>query len=253
MKAEELCKELNRVLEIADYNMDISLNGVQVACSPNKEIRKVALAVDACQATIDAAVKEGADMLFVHHGLFWGKPLAIDGTHYNRVKKLLDNDVMLFACHLPLDGHPALGNNAQMAISLGMKSYDMFSEYHGKKIGVKGTLPFPMSCEEIARLLGFSPEWGLTILPFGKEEISTVGIVSGGGGYDVTDAISEKLDCYITGTAPHEIYHTCLEEGMNFISGGHYQSEVFGVRAVGRMLKAEYDIDSIFIDRRTAL
>lgn len=236
------------------FSFDISLNGVQVACSPDKEIRKIALAVDACQATIDEAIKQGCDLLFVHHGLFWGRPLAIEGTHRARVKSLLDNDIALYACHLPLDAHPVYGNNAQMAISLGMKAYDPFGIYHGVPIGVKGELPFPMSAEEIARLLGFSVEWGMKILPFGVDYgIRSVGIISGAGGDDVDQAIEAGLDCYITGEIPHQVYHTCLEEKMTLIAGGHYQSEVFGVRAVGRMLLAEDGIESVFIDKRTAL
>lgn len=247
-------KEMRRRLEIGSFDFDFSLNGIQVACSEDREIRKVALAVDACQATIDEAVAEKCDLLFVHHGLFWGKPLAIEGTHRSRVKTLLDNDIALYACHLPLDAHPVYGNNAQMAISLGMKAYDMFGLYHGVNIGVKGELPFEMSPEEISRLLGFSPEWGLRILPFGKDyDIRSVGIISGAGGDDVDQAIEAGLDCYITGEVPHQVYHTCLEEKMTLIAGGHYQSEVFGVKAVGRMLKAEFGIESVFIDKRTAL
>ena len=253
MNLRELDKEFKARLEMDTFSFDHSLNGVQVACSKDKEIKKIAFAVDACQATIDSAIEEKADMLFVHHGLFWGEPLAIEGIHRNRVKALLDNDIALYACHLPLDAHPVMGNNAQMAISLGMRSYDMFSLYHGVKIGVKGNLPFPMTCEEIAKLLGFSIEWGLRILPFGKEEIESVGIISGGAGEDVSDAIAEGLDCYITGEVPHQVFHTCLEENMNLIAGGHYQSEVFGVKAVMRMVKKLFDIDGVFIDKRTAL
>ena len=125
MKLKELDKILTEQLNISAFD-DISLNGVQVACSPDKEIKKVALAVDACQMSIDKALENGADMLFVHHGFFWGRPIAIDGIHYNRVKTLMDNDMALYACHLPLDAHPVLGNNAQMALSLGMKEYDPF-------------------------------------------------------------------------------------------------------------------------------
>ena len=252
MKLDELDTILRKQLSIEAFD-DISLNGVQVACSSEKEIRKVAVAVDACQASIDGAIAEGADMLFVHHGLFWGKPIAISGIHYNRVKTMLDNDLALYACHLPLDAHPVLGNNAQMAMSLGMKEYDPFGLYHGQYIGYKGRLPFEMTCEEIAKLLGFSPAFGLNILPFGKEEISTVGIISGGAAGDVFQAMDAGLDSFITGECSHELYHTLKESGMNMISGGHYQSEVFGVKAVGRYLSKEFGIETVFIDRKTAL
>lgn len=252
MKLEELRQKLFSQLAIADFD-DISLNGVQVACPADKEIKKVGLAVDACQASIDGAVEAGCDLLFVHHGLFWGAPVAISGIHYTRVKTLLDNDIALFACHLPLDAHPVLGNNAQMAMMLGMKEFDPFGLYHGRCIGYKGQLPFEMDCQEIARLLGFSELYGLNILPFGKEEIRTVGIISGGAADDVYQAMDAGLDCFITGECRHELYHVLKESGMNMISGGHYQSEVFGVKAVGRYLSKEFGIETVFIDRKTAL
>lgn len=252
MKLKELNKILTEQLNISAFD-DISLNGVQVACSPDKEIKKVALAVDACQMSIDKALENGADMLFVHHGFFWGRPIAIDGIHYSRVKTLMDNDMALYACHLPLDAHPVLGNNAQMALSLGMKEYDPFGLYNGQYIGFKGNLPFEMTCEEIAKLLGFSALYGMTILPFGKEEVRTVGIISGGAADDVFQAMEAGLDCYVTGECRHELYHTLKESGMNMVCGGHYQSEVFGVKAVGRFLNKEYGLETVFIDNRTAL
>lgn len=252
MTLGELDKILRSRLSIASFN-DISLNGVQVACSTGRQISKVAVAVDACQASIDAAVEEGADMLFVHHGLFWGSPIAIDGIHYRRVKALLDADVALYACHLPLDADPVLGNNAQIAMTLGMREFDPFGLYHGQYIGFKGRLPFPMTCQEIAKLLGFSELYGMNILPFGKEEVETVGIISGGAADDVFQAMEEGLDCFVTGECRHELYHTLKESGMNMVCGGHYQSEVFGVKAVGRFLEKEYGIQTVFIDRKTAL
>lgn len=252
MNLKELDDMLRTQLAIADYD-DISLNGVQVACSPDRQIARVAVAVDACQATIDAAIQEKADMLFVHHGLFWGRAIAVDGIHYNRVKALLDADVALYACHLPLDAHPVLGNNAQMAMCLGMKEFDPFGMYHGQSIGYKGRLPFPMTCQEIAKLLGFSELYGMNILPFGKEEVETVGIISGGAADDVFQAMEAGLDCFVTGECRHELYHTLRESGMDMVCGGHYQSEVFGVKAVARYLEKEHGIQTVFIDRKTGL
>ncbi|MBR1918207.1 MAG: Nif3-like dinuclear metal center hexameric protein [Spirochaetales bacterium] len=253
MKLIDLERELFRRLEIDEFPFDISLNGIQVGASEDKEIKRVAVAVDACQATIDRAVENGADMLFVHHGLFWGHPLAIRGSHFNRVKKLLDNDVVLFACHLPLDAHPALGNNAQMALALGIREYDPFASYKGRSIGYKGRLPMAMSLSEISALLGFSTEWGLRVLPFGKELVETVAIISGSGEDEIPEAMEAGVDCYITGEIGHTCYHTCLEEHFNVIAGGHYQTETFGVRAVGRMMEKALGLETFFIERRTGL
>ena len=168
MNLKELDDILRTQLAIADFD-DISLNGVQVACSPDRQIARVAVAVDACQATIDAAIQEKADMLFVHHGLFWGSPIPITDAHYRRIKRAIDGGLTLFAVHLPLDAHPMYGNNAQMALTLGMTEFDPFGDYKGIKIGFKGHLPFPMTIPEIARLLGFSSETGTV------EEWKTVG------------------------------------------------------------------------------
>ena len=179
MKLNELDAFLKERLAINDFPFDVSLNGVQVACS-DKEIRKIGFAVDASLATIKAAAEQECDMLFVHHGLFWGKPLAVSGPHYERIRTLIGSDTALYACHLPLDAHPVYGNNAQMAMALGMREYDMFGMYHGSTIGVKGNLPFEMSLEEVCGLLGFSENTGLRILPFGKEKVKSVGIISAG-------------------------------------------------------------------------
>lgn len=253
MKLNDLEKELFRRLMIDEYPFDISMNGLQVAPNEEKDIKKVAVSVDACQATIDEAAAKGADMLFVHHGLFWGSPLSLRGSHLNRVRKLIESDMALFACHLPLDAHPALGNNAQMALALGIREYDPFCNYKGKYIGFKGKLPMAMNTSEISSLLGFSTNWGLRVLPFGKEMIESVAIVSGSGGDDLDQAMNADVDCYITGEIGHVAYHTCLEEKFNVIAGGHYQTEVFGVRAVGRMLEKALGIETFFIDRRTGL
>ena len=152
MTVNEFGEELWKRLSIEDFPFDISLNGFQIQ-GPDRELRKAAFAVDASFATIDAAAEASADILVVHHGLFWGSPIAIRGAHYRRVKRALDSGLSLFACHLPLDAHPLYGNNAQIALTLGMTSFDPFGEYKGRKIGFKGRLPFPMTVPEVARLL----------------------------------------------------------------------------------------------------
>ena len=252
MLISEYGKELWTRLDISSFPFDRSLNGFQIEC-PDREIRKAAFAVDAAAETIDRAVEEGADVLVVHHGLFWGEPVAIRNAHYRRVKRALDAGLSLFAVHLPLDAHPLYGNNAQMALRLGMTSFDPFALYHGKYIGFRGALPFPMTIPEIARLLGFSADGGMDVLKFGPDMISTVGIVSGAGGDDVEAAIEEGLDLFITGVAPHEIYHTAKENAMNVLSGGHYRSEVFGVKALERLTKGEWGLETVFIDAETGL
>ena len=129
----------------------------------------------------------------------------------------------------------------------------MFSNYHGHEIGVKGKLPFPMSVEQVIRLLDFSDARGLRTLEFGKDLCESVGIVSGGAGNNVADAIADGLDLFITGEIYHQNFHEALENKINVIAGGHYQSETFGVKAVMRMVLGELGIEGEFISWPTAL
>ena len=131
MKVKDLASYFSEILKISDFNnADISLNGLQVG-DMEADVKKIAFAVDASLATIEESVRQGADMLFVHHGMFWGRPIAITGRHYKRVKTLLDHNVALFACHLPLDANLELGNNAQMAKRLELKEIEPFSFFRG--------------------------------------------------------------------------------------------------------------------------
>lgn len=253
MQANELAAYLDELLQVdLCARADRSLNGLQVGRS-RRPIAKVALAVDASAETIRRAAGAGADLLLVHHGLFWGSPIAITGTHYERVKLFLDNDIALYACHLPLDRHETLGNNAVMARMLGLRDTMLFGEYHGIEIGWKGRLPEPATTHQICERLFGSTDDVLGILPFGPESCTGVGIISGGAPDDVTQAIDEGLDLYITGDASHTIYHRCLEAGINVIFGGHYATETHGVRAVGERLTAEFSLDTEFIDVPTGL
>lgn len=253
MKQTELVHFLYQRLDMAPFDgVDISLNGLQVG-PKEREIRRVAVAVDACMASFEAAAALGADLLLVHHGLFWGRSLAIAGAHYDRVKFLMDHDLSLFAAHLPLDAHPELGNNARMAKLLGMRTLQPFGSWKGLNVGFRGELPEARSAEVLARTLGFSSADGLRILPFGPKEIRTVGIVSGGAADDVYGALELGLDAFITGECEHQVYHDCEERGITMICGGHYASEVFGVQAVGKMLQEELGLDAAFVAIPTAL
>ena len=249
MKIYEYADEMSSLLSIPSFK-DISLNGVQIGCT-DREIRKVAFAVDACFDTIDRAVTAGADVLVVHHGLFWGRPLAIDGAHYERVKRAIEGDMMLFAAHIPLDANIPYGNNAQIALTLGMKEFDGFGEWEGKLIGVKGSLPFPMTVEEIMLLL--RAEDPVVIPGCRKEKIEKVAIVSGSGSSDLCDAIREEVDLFITGEVHHEVYHEAMENGLSVLAFGHYRSEVYGVKALQRLSEKKYGLETLFIESETGL
>ena len=244
---------LNELLRMDDYAaVDASWNGVQIACG-EKEISRVAVAVDAAAETAARAAEWDADVLLVHHGLFWGAAQRITGTHYRRVRTFLENDMALYAAHLPLDAHDELGNNARMARHLRLENLRPFGAYKGLTIGWAGELPRSMTTEEVARALFGTTDDLLGVLPFGNARNRSVGIVSGGAPRDVAQAIDDGLDLFITGDASHTIYHNCLEAGINVMFGGHYRTETWGVQAVADYLQREVGIEAIFVDVPTGL
>jgi dinuclear metal center YbgI/SA1388 family protein len=253
MRLQDFDTLIRQALDLDGFaGTDVALNGLQVANQKDR-VQKVAFAVDACLESISRAAEWGADLLFVHHGLFWGRPLAVTGGHYQRLRALIQADLALYAVHLPLDMHPELGNNAGLAKRVGLQRLEPFGEYRGMKIGFKGTLPEAMGLEQVVRICCGGAEQGITVLPFGPEAVSTVGIVSGGAADEAYQAIEERLDLFITGDADHTIYHHCLEGRINVIFGGHYLTETFGVTQLAGKLQGEADLQTRFFDIPTGL
>jgi dinuclear metal center YbgI/SA1388 family protein len=243
----------NTILDIAGFNtMDSSLNGLQVD-NDGGDIQKIAFAVDASLETFKRAAQGGAGMLFVHHGLFWGTPLPLRGNHRRRIQFLLEHNLALYAVHLPLDQHPTLGNNAGLVELLGIENPEPFGLYHGRKIGYQGKLKTPLTIEEAVNRIAFQGNPPLGVYPFGEGENRTCAVVSGGGAAEAMEALEEGIDLYITGETSHEIYHQILEGHINMISGGHYATEVWGVRRVMERCAAELDMEVEFIDVPTGL
>ncbi len=250
MRRSELIAYLDTYLELGAFEgLDRSLNGLVVG-GPDREVDTIAFAVDACQSTFEKAIAVKADILIVHHGLYWGSPLAITKNHYTRIRTLLDGNLDLYAAHLPLDAHPEVGNNVMMAKKLELEDIEPFAPYKGNMLGFKGLLPQSQSPLSIANQLGFANP---TILDFGKKEIKSIGIVSGGASDDVYAALAEDLDCFITGEVEHQIYHDAEEAGITVIGGGHYLTEVFGVQALSEHLKQKFGVSVQFIANPTGL
>ena len=253
MNIKDLDSYFRKLLPIDDMEKtDISLNGLQVA-NKSGTAEKIAFAVDASLESFERASEWGADLLFVHHGLFWGKPLPLTGAHFERISFLVENNLALYACHLPLDMDYKLGNNISAAKLLGLEDITPFGEYRGKKIGYKGNLKTPLSCEEIIEKCGFEKDGILSLMKFGKEKCSTVGIITGGATREVEQAVSEELDLFLTGEVSHQMYHQCLEEGINVISAGHYATETSGVKNVSEKVKEDLGLETVFIDLPTGL
>ncbi|MDR1947920.1 MAG: Nif3-like dinuclear metal center hexameric protein [Spirochaetaceae bacterium] len=253
MTTRQLDGFFRSILDIDGFaSVDASLNGLQVD-NDGAEIGKIVFAVDAGLETFERAALAGGDLLFVHHGLFWGDPLPLTGIHRERIRFLLEHNLALYAVHLPLDQDPELGNNAGLAELLGIEAPEPFGLYHGRKIGYKGALKEPLTIEEAARRIGFAGRPPLGVYPFGPEKSRTCAVVSGGAAEESRDAIAEGLDLYVTGEISHSIYHQILEGHLNMIAGGHYSTEVWGVRRVMARCAAELDVVLEFIDVPTGL
>ena len=246
---------VNSFLKKEDFGADISLNGIQIQNSApdSKQIKKVAFAVDACEATAKAAAQAGADILFVHHGLFWGHCQTVTGSHYKRLSTFIKNDLALCAYHIPLDANNPYGNNYGLAARLELTDCQPFGTWRGMTLGVKGRLQKPMTIEEVAQKVMRPGKTPSCIIALGKKSISTVGIISGGASEDVADAVTEGLDCYITGEFAHEDYHFAQEMEINVIGGGHYETETVGVSLVMKKVQEETGLECVFIDEPTGL
>lgn len=253
MTLGEFDRYLRELLRIDAFaGIDSSQNGIQVDRT-KQEVNRAAFAVDACLETAKRAGEWGADVLVVHHGLLWGKSLPITNVHGNRIRELVSRDLALYGIHLPLDQHEELGNNAVLAGRLGLEELTPFGEHRGVEIGWKGTLTRPMTLEQVKNALFEVSADVPGVLPFGPPEIRSVGIVSGGASWDVLQAIDQNLDLFVTGEPAHSVYHHCLEAGINVLFAGHYQTETWGVEALGQRCAVDLGIETTFIDLPTGL
>lgn len=241
------CDQILRTHEIGDY--DGAANGSQVENSGT--VTKIAATVDASLATVKLAIAAKADLLIVHHGLFWSKSHPWTGKRYELLKLLVENNLAVYSSHLPLDAHPKLGNNAQLAAALGLKKVKPFFSSHGQDIGLKTSVR--ISRVELAKRIEQATGTAPKIIPGGKEICERVGIVTGGAGGDLKMAAAEGVDAFITGEGPHWTYALAEELGLNVFYGGHYATETFGVKALAAELSKKFKLPWEFIDHPTGL
>ncbi|GAA5513278.1 GTP cyclohydrolase 1 type 2 homolog [Deinococcus carri] len=247
---DTLVRWLNNYLNIDAYP-DLSLNGLQIAGTDT--IRRVAASVDTSLKTLQDAADSGADLLLVHHGLFWGEPLAVTGPHRERLRTALMADLNLYAAHIPLDAHPEVGNNAMMARALSLQNPQPFGDWQGHKIGLAGELPFPQSLQDFAdRVQKLTGEICL-VHGGGIPQVHRLGIVSGSGAGAVAEAAAAGLDTLLTGEPEHKHFHDAFEYGVNVVFAGHYETEVFGVRALAARLEDEFGLPWQFLHHPTGL
>ncbi len=237
---------LDELLEPARFE-DYGPNGLQVP--GREEVRTVVTGVSANRALIETAVALEADLLLVHHGLFWGaKQTGIDHIMAGRLRPLFKNDISLVAYHLPLDAHPEVGNNALIADALELTGRQSFAPHGGQPLGIAGSLPGEgLDPDAFAALVGQICQTPLTFL-HGPERVRTVGVVSGGAGDDVHAAAAMGLDAFITGEAEERSQGAAEEEGIHFVAAGHHATERFGVRRLGDLLAHQFGVAHHFVD-----
>ncbi len=236
---------LNKALRVGKIK-DASRNGLQVRSRNSETIRTVGFAVDACISTFEKAKKLEVDLLVVHHGIKW-RPQKDRELAQQREAFLKKHAIALYAVHLPLDLHGEYGNNMQLARLLSLRDLRKFGRYHGIKIGYAGTFRSATSLTAIAATLRKRLQSACRVLPFGKGRIRTIGIVSGGGGSMLTDAVKEGVDCFLVGEVDLAVYNAAKDHGMNIISAGHYATETVGVKALMPLVKGTFDVDTVFI------
>jgi len=243
----QFCDRTLRIHAIGDYAG--AVNGLQVENSG--AVTRLAAAVDGSLATVNLAIAAGADLLLVHHGLFWGPMQPWTGKKYELIRRLIENNLALYSAHLPLDLHPRLGNNARLGAALGLKNLKPFFASHGQDIGLRTRQIVSRAAlaERLARATGAPPK----LIPGGRERCEHIGIVTGGAGGELAQAAAAGLDTFITGEGPHWTYALAEELGVNVFYGGHYATETFGVKALAAALAKKFKLPWQFLDHPTGL
>ena len=255
MDITTVCERFDDRLEVGEYaGVDPSANGLQVG-PENGTAERVALAVDAAEATIETAIERDADLLVVHHGVSWGDIERVTGRKYRRIAPLVESDLALYAAHLPLDGHPELGNAAGLADLLELTDREPFGEMGPVHIGQHGRASDPFERGELAALLDAELDTGgrdVQVLDFGPETVEDVAIVTGSGVDWLDEAVAAGADALVTGEGKQQVYHEARETGINVYLAGHYATETFGVWALGD-LAADWGLETTFVDHPTGL
>ncbi len=241
------CDKILRTSAIRDY--DGAVNGLQV--ENRGTVTRIAATVDGCLPTVKMAVAAKADLMIVHHGLFWSPSHPWTGPRYELMDLLLKHNLAVYSSHLPLDAHPKLGNNAQICAKLGFKKVQPFLPNHGQTIGFQTRTEVPLAelARRLERITGAKP----LVIPGGPKLCRRIGVVSGGAGNDLKKAAEEGVDTYITGEGSHWTYTAAEELGINVIYGGHYATETFGVKALSAHLSKKFGVPWEFLDHPTGL
>jgi dinuclear metal center YbgI/SA1388 family protein len=242
-----------RTPDVPDY--DAALNGLQLGNSG--PVARVAAAVDFSADTVAGAIRERANLLIVHHGMFWRGPHALTGLAYERLRSAIVGDLAVYASHIPLDLHPDMGNNALLARELRLESDGTFGRYRGIEIGVTGSSNL-LTTELLERIRAFSARYSTTAVNTPVREGHTTrrwAIITGAGASAETlsEARQRGVDTFIVGEGTHHTAVEAIEHGMVVVYAGHYATETLGVRALAARLSERFDVSSAFVNVPTGL
>jgi dinuclear metal center YbgI/SA1388 family protein len=238
---------LDELLDIGSFR-DLGPNGLQVP-GP-QEVRRVVTGVSAQRELVERAVEEDAQLVLVHHGLFWDfQPTGLTPVLAERLRPLFKRDVALAGYHLPLDAHHEVGNNAILADRLGCERHEAFGTFNEQKIGRAGTFPgdgIPAAelFERVREVTARTP----TVFDGGPERVRRIGIVSGSGAASLPEAIALGLDAFLTGETAEHVMADARENGVHFIAGGHYATERLGVRRIGELVAERFAVEHEFVE-----
>jgi dinuclear metal center YbgI/SA1388 family protein len=226
---------------------DYCPNGLQVEGRP--QVSRLVSGVTASLALIEAAIEAQADVIVVHHGYFWkGEDATITGMKRKRLQRLLATDTSLLAYHLPLDAHPELGNNAQLAKQLGVECLGCFGDDAGMSLGLHGQLSQPLTGTQLSGLIQDALGRAPLYVPGRPGPIQTIGWCTGAAQSYIDAAVSQGLDAFISGEISEQTVHVARECGIHYFAAGHHATERYGVRALGEHLAGQFGIRHRFID-----
>jgi dinuclear metal center YbgI/SA1388 family protein len=249
-KLDEIVSFLNtelRLEEVPDYPG--AHNGLQL--QNGGEVSRVVAAVDASLPVVEKAVAAGADLLVVHHGMFWQGVRQITGAHYRKLKFAMDAGLAIYSAHIPLDVHSRLGNNALLADRLGLENRDSFFEWKGVDLGLRGELE--MNLAELKELFSEVVEGPVLLRGEADCPVGRLGIITGGAGSEVEAVSACGIDTFITGEGPHWSFPLAEELGLNVLYGGHYATETFGVKRLVQEIDQQFETTSAFVHHPTGL
>ena len=241
------CDQLLNTRRIADYER--AVNGLQLGS--NICVKRIGAAVDINLRIVQKVVTAQANLLIVHHGLFWHDAMPITGARYEMLRLLIQHEIAVYSSHLPLDLHPKIGNNIQLARKLGLKNPKPFLYENGRPLGIQGELT--ITREDLVELVSRTTGSPARLIAGGLAQVRRIGIVTGAGGSKIAKAAAEGVDTFLTGEGPHWTFVLAEDLGINVIYAGHYATEAFGVKALAQLLSKKFNLPWVFIDHPSGL